>query len=277
MKFRRFLLVFLLLPFSLVAQSFSLLTWNIQDLGRTKDAAEIEAMVEVMLDYDLVLIQEVVARDPAGAQAVARIADELDRTGANWDYRVSNPTQSPTVHHSERYAILWKSSKVQLLGRPYLVSELAEICFREPYLAQFRHKKSGDLFAVLNYHSRKHDDAPEDEIEDLIGFMRSYEGMPLILGGDFNLTEDHEVWNPLYQSGYVTVLRDVPTTLKRACKRGNYFNYAIDNLFIPSEQVYVGEASRVDFVGSCEKLEKARGISDHLPVGARLRFRVLED
>ncbi|MBE5322017.1 hypothetical protein IM793_22875 [Pedobacter sp. MR2016-19] len=41
-------------------------------------------MAETVRPYDLIAIQEVVAG--YGGQAVARLADELNRTGQKWDY-----------------------------------------------------------------------------------------------------------------------------------------------------------------------------------------------
>ena len=104
MNGKRLLVIFsfILLGSILSAQTFSLLTWNIKDLGGSKDTEEKEVMVDLMRQYDLVLIQEVVAKDPAGARAVAWLADALNRTGSRWDYRVSDPTESPSAYVSER-------------------------------------------------------------------------------------------------------------------------------------------------------------------------------
>ena len=39
----------------------------------------ISDIFKIINDYDIVAIQEVVAKDPAGAQAVARIVDNLNK------------------------------------------------------------------------------------------------------------------------------------------------------------------------------------------------------
>jgi hypothetical protein len=44
-------------------------------------------------DYDIIAVQEVVA-GYGGVQAVARLSDELNRTGTKWDYIISDPTSS---------------------------------------------------------------------------------------------------------------------------------------------------------------------------------------
>jgi hypothetical protein len=91
-----------------------LLSWNIANLGKSKDDGEIEAMVRVIKDFEVVAIQEVVA-GPGGPQAVARLVDALNRRGSKWDYVVSNPTSGGKG--VERYAFLWKPSRVKLDSR----------------------------------------------------------------------------------------------------------------------------------------------------------------
>ena len=88
----------------------------------------------------------------------------------------------------------------------------------------------------------------------------------IIILGDFNLTEKHNVWNPLYKKGYKPAIKNTATTLKRKCKNGVYTNHAIDNIYYNSRIVQVENSGIVDFVSTCSNLVKARMISDHLPV-----------
>ncbi len=69
----------------------TVVSWNIANLGKSKDDDEIAFMADMVDEGDIVVIQEVVAGN-GGAQAVARLADALNRRGAKWDYVVSNPT-----------------------------------------------------------------------------------------------------------------------------------------------------------------------------------------
>ena len=268
MRFLRifFLLVITGLITGLQAQNFTLLTWNIQDLGQSKDDVEIRSIAEIINEFDIIAVQEVVAKDPRGAQAVAQIADELNRMGDRWDYRVSDPTRSPSVHHSERYAFFWRASKIQLLGRPYLDRELADECYREPYLGQFRLKAGGTPFYVVNFHSRTHDEQPEKEIVHFISYQNRLASELVFMAGDFNLSEDHPVWSSFYALGYQPSISATPTTLKRKCTRGDYLNHSIDNIYYDEDVVELHLSGRVDFVEDCELLEMRRGLSDHLPV-----------
>src|SRR5690606_31627175 len=139
-----------------------------------------------------VALQEVVAKDPAGAQAVAKIADELNRMGAKWDYRISDPTKSPSSNISERYAFLWKTSKVSLIHRAYLDRELEDIINREPYIAAFKIKGQPEPFYVINFHSRKYDERPEEEIIHFLDYPTRLKSNRIIIAGDFNLDRSEE-------------------------------------------------------------------------------------
>lgn len=244
----------------------SIVSWNIQDMGRTKSDTEIAIMAQVLKDYDVVAIQEVVAGDPAGAQAVGRLGEALKRTGGPWEYRISDPTDSPSSYIRERYAFLWRGDKVQNVGRPFLDRELAPVIYREPFLIRLKVMADGTEFLLVNYHSRRFDEGPEEEIIYLTQYPRRSEGMPVVIAGDFNLGQDHPVFEPLYDTGYRPALNGVATTLKRSCDEyGAYLNHAIDNIFVPPG-MEVMKAYAIDLVGSCDLLELARKLSDHLPV-----------
>ncbi|WP_318501931.1 endonuclease/exonuclease/phosphatase family protein [Formosa sp. PL04] len=247
------------------SKNIKIASWNIRDLGRTKDDQEIHQIASILRDFDLVAIQEVVGKDPAGAQAVAKIADELNRMGSKWDYRISDPTKSPSAFISERYAFLWKTSKVQLKGRSYLDAELEDKCFREPYIGKFQLKKGTAPFYVINFHSRKFDDHPEQEIIFLKDYEQRLQSENILILGDFNLNEKHAVWDNLYNIGFQSALNDTKTTLKTTCKNGDYLNYPIDNIYY-SKGITAIESDAVDFVGDCDNLEASRYLSDHLPI-----------
>jgi deoxyribonuclease-1-like protein len=249
--------------------SFTLVSWNIQDFGKTKDHEEIKFIAKAVKDFDIVAIQEVVAGD-GGAQAVARLADQLNRMGSKWDYRVSDPTKSPP-YKTERYAFLWKTSKVKLVGRPWLENSLVGKVNRPPYLARFN--INGKEVIILNFHSRRYDEKPEEEVVHFSGLVTSYLPTPLIIAGDFNMPESNAAFDALKKQGYAPVLKNQPTTLKKNCatSNGSYLSHAIDNIFYPKEKVRFLEGGVVDFVGDCEWLEERRGVSDHLGVWGRVK------
>lgn len=254
------LLTITLLQTSGLAQT-SLISWNIRDFGQTKSDAEIRQIAQILRDADLAALQEVVA-GPGGAQAVARLADELNRTGAKWDYRISDPTSSPP-YKTERYAFLWKTSRVQLIGRPWLEQNLPETVFREPFMGRFR--INGQTILLANFHARRYDENPEEEILLLARLPGLYPSDIVVIAGDFNASETADAFQELYKLGYRAALRGQKTTLKRSCDEG-YLNHAIDNIYFPEKKITLLKAEAIDFVGNCQNLEVARGISDHLPV-----------
>lgn len=246
-------------------ENLTLASWNIQHLGRSKTDEEIWEMAEILRNFDIIAIQEVVAKDPAGAQAVARLVDALNRMGFQWDYRISDPTRSPSVYISERYAFIWKPSRVTIQHRAFLDSEREDLFYREPYIAAFKSRKQNKIFYVANYHSRKYTDKPQEEIIHLLDYPERWNTSYILIAGDFNTTEKDEVWKPFYRKGFKSALQNMQTTLKMKCSDGVYLNHPIDNIYYTPE-IKLHQASSIDFVGSCENLEHARGISDHLPV-----------
>lgn len=250
--------------------NFSILTWNIQDLGGTKNDEEILFIAKILKDYDLIALQEIVAKDPAGAKAVAKIADALNRLGSKWDYSISNPTKSSSSYYSERYAFLWKTSKLRLKKRAALDSELRHKIEREPYVGLFELMKNNSSFYVLNMHARTYNKHPEMEISNFKFYPKRFGTDCFIFLGDFNLNEKHTVWNTLYKRGFTSALKNTPTTLKRKCKNGSYLNYPIDNIYYNTNYFNQINSFAIDFVKGCKKLSNARKISDHLPVVSEL-------
>lgn len=246
--------------------ALKILTWNIQDLGRSKNVNEITAIAKIIKEHDIIAIQEVVAKDPAEAQAVAKIVDELNRLGSKWDYSISNPTKSPSSYISERYAYIWKTSKLKLVSKAILDESLENSIEREPYLAKFEIKKTKTAFYFINIHARVHGRNPEMEIANFKEYPQRLKTDNIIILGDFNLNEKHNVWNPLYKMGFKSAIKNTATTLKQKCKNGNYMNHAIDNIYYNTHKMNAVNWGVIDFVSDCNNLLKARMISDHLPL-----------
>jgi len=56
----------------LSAKEFNIVSWNAKDFGKSRDANEMEAIANLLKGYDLIAIQEVVAKDPGGVSLVVR-------------------------------------------------------------------------------------------------------------------------------------------------------------------------------------------------------------
>jgi len=262
--FKKLLFVFLLsLSFNVQSQKteISLVSWNIRDFGKTKNSDELEKISEIVKDADILAIQEVVA-GYGGAQAVAKLSDILNRKGSKWDYAISNPTSS-SKYVTERYAFIWKTKHIKIKNRGWLLDELNAQIDREPFLLNFYLNKQ--KFTVVNFHSRPHDKNPESEIDALSNFAADSLVTPVIIAGDFNVDEKKPVFDLLKSKGYNSTVSNQKTTLKQTCKRGNYLNYPIDNIFYSSDVKKI-DGGVIDFVRFCDRLEQARKLSDHLPV-----------
>ncbi|WP_042278493.1 endonuclease/exonuclease/phosphatase family protein [Nonlabens tegetincola] len=265
MSIKQFLLILLLslsIPLSIHAQETSLISWNIRDFGKTKSAEEIESIAKILRDHDIIAIQEVVA-GYGGSQAVARLADELNRKGSKWDYSISYATKSPK-YKTEKYAFLWKTSKIKVIEKGALVAELDSCVYREPYRMRF--EANGNRFTILNYHSRKYSEQPEVEMSCLSDYMLNHQDENLILAGDYNLPISHQAFNILEENKFKACLNGDKTTLKRTCENNNYLNHAIDNMIYDSIKINVTDCGSIDIVQSCDRLHDIRMLSDHLPV-----------
>ena len=242
-------------------------SWNIANLGRSKNEEEIGVMADLLRDFDLVAIQEVVQSE-AGPQAVARLVDALERRGFDWDYRISDPT---TGRGPERYAFLWKPSRVRLVGQPWLEASLADVLDREPYMARFA---SGDrTMLVANFHAVPTSKDPEEEIVRLQILPERYPDDALLIAGDFNLHEDHEAFLPLYELGLAAALDDQRTTYKQIrSAEGEHLASEYDNLFFEPLELDLAAPGVLDFADRFPTLKAARYVSDHLPVYATVRW-----
>lgn len=251
--------------------NLKILTWNIQDLGRTKNENEIEFIANILKDYDFIAIQEIVAKDPAGAKAVTRIADKLNRLGSKWDYSISNPTKSSSSNIKERYAYLWKTAKIRLKKEATLDIALASLIEREPYVGMFE-LKNGTMFYAVNMHARTYNKHPEMEISKFKNYPKRLKSNNIIILGDFNLNEKHNVWNPLYKMGFKSAITGIKTSMKRKCNKGKYMHKTVDNIFYNTKEVEKINSGIIDFIKNCGNLLNARLISDHVPVYLEIKF-----
>lgn len=249
-------------------EPISLISWNIRDFGKTKSSAELDEIAELVRDADILAIQEVVAGN-GGAQAVAKLADILNRKGSKWDYEISDPTNS-SKYVTERYAFLWKTKNIKIKNRGRFIADLDSIVDREPFYLDFYIKEQ--KLTVVNFHSRPHDKNPEKEILSITYFLKTNSSKhPIILVGDFNVDEKEVVFDGLKALGYCAAITNLRTTLKLNCDGSNYLNYAIDNIFY-SKNISRVKGATIDFVRVCDNLESARALSDHLPVFMKFTF-----
>ncbi len=266
MRIRLFILVFLLSSWA--NAQLSVVTWNIQNLGKSKSTEEIEFIAQTLKSYDVLAIQEVVAGN-GGAQAVARLADALNRKGSKWDYCISDPTQT-TGGTTERYAFLWKPSRVKLKGKAWLEKQYALQIEREPYMATF--EQQGKQFTLVSFHAVPKSKQPEREIKLLAKVTQEYPGLNLIFLGDFNCPQSNSVFNNFRKLNYRSALVNQKTSLKRSCKNGNCLASEYDNVFYLPKKNKLIYAGVISFYQRFASLKDAKTISDHIPVVVQFTF-----
>jgi deoxyribonuclease-1-like protein len=245
-----------------IAQPITICSWNLKDFGKSKDEKEIEFIASTVRSFDLVAVQEVVAGD-GGGQAVARLADELNRKGSKWDYVVSDPTFS-SAYKTERYAFLWKTTKLKKLGEAWLEKTYAQQIDREPFMGTFI--AAGKQFTVVNFHAITKSKQPETEVKYFKFYPSLYPQLNLIFCGDFNLPQSHSVFNPLRSLKYQSALIGQKTSLKKSVQSGEYLASEFDNFFYASEKIAKVNSGIVAFYIAFKSLTEASYISDHVPI-----------
>lgn len=257
---KKLLLLFFIVCSASAQTSF--VSWNIQNFGDSKIGAEINFIAETIKQYDVVALQEIVA-GPGGSKAVARLHEVLNRSGAKWEYTISDPTTS-VGHGSERYAFLWKTSKVKKIGSAWLDTNYADLIDREPYLCTFEYREK--RFTVVNFHAIPKAKQPETEIKYLQHLPGLYPKLNLVFAGDFNCPQSHSVFIPLQKLGYKSAFTKQKTTLKKACKTNDCLASEYDNIWYSIKKTKLIKAEAIHFYKYFKSLKSAKRVSDHIPV-----------
>jgi len=259
---------FFFLSFLVFSQT-RILSWNLENFGKSKSEAAISLIANTVRDYDVIAIQEVVA-SYKGAQAVDKLADELNRKGAQWDYVISDKTSS-SAYKTERYAFIWKKSKLKKVGEAWLEKKYHLEIDREPFFCTFQNGET--IFTLATYHAITKSKQPETEIKYFKFLPEEYPTLNLIFLGDFNCPQSHSVFNPLKKMGYLPILTSQKTSLKKKCTNGMCLASEFDNMFYKVSKIKLNKAGITSFYKNYESLEAARTVSDHIPIWAEFDFR----
>ena len=247
---------------NVLSAQVKLLSWNIENLGKSKSDSTIIYIANTIKNYDIIAIQEIVA-GYGGAQSVAKLADELNRKGAKWDYTISDPTSS-SAYKTERYAFIWRTSKVKKIGKAWLEKKYHLEIDREPYYCTF--EAEGKQFTVVNFHAITKNRQPETEIKYFKFLPDEYPDLNLLFVGDFNCPQSHTVFNPLKKMGYQSILVGQKTSLKKECKQDICLASEFDNMYYNSSKIMALKSGVVHFYKSFNSLQEAKKISDHIPI-----------
>lgn len=257
-------ILFLLLISSTAFSQVKLLSWNLENFGKSKSDNTISSIATIVKEYDIIALQEVVA-GYGGAQAVAKLADELNRKGSKWEYAISDPTSS-SAHKTERYAFLWKTHKIKKIGQSWLEKKYHLEIEREPFFSTFEYEQK--QFTVVNFHAITKSKQPETEIKYFRFFLQEYPTLNLIFVGDFNCPQSHTVFNPLRKMNYTSTLINQKTSLKRECIQDKCLASEFDNIYYNRSKIKAIRTGVIPFYQNYNSLKEAREISDHIPIWA---------
>ncbi|WP_291726902.1 endonuclease/exonuclease/phosphatase family protein [Bernardetia sp.] len=257
-------------------ETVRVLSWNLYNFGKSKDANEIAYIAKLLKDYDIVAIQEV-STSLYGIRAVGKLADELNRTGSKWEYKISDPTSGDG---KERYAYLWKTTTKNAkisLKKDWLEESIAKKVDREPYMARFevasKQSKSKNTLLIGSFHAVPTSKDPEKEIVFLKEIPNSYRTDNILILGDFNLDGEHEAFNGLRERSFVAAFNDQKTSLRMKPKDGSPLNKEYDNIFVEKRAFSIKDAQVIHFYKDYKSLKEARYISDHIPLWVELGFK----
>ena len=239
----------------------NIVSWNIQNFGRSKSASDtvMKYICDKVKGYDIVAIQEV-STSEFGAQAVAKLDELLDRTGTSWDYVVSDPT---TGAGSERYAYLYKKSRVKLKEKPCLEKTLEDKLNREPFKAIFVFK--GSDYYLFNLHLVPTDKNPALEAAHLASLGETYKGKKIIFMGDLNLSQSDPGFDGVKKWAKPTLIGKKTSLKMKEGEAGERLNMEYDNFFI-SSNIILKSSDVINFFSEFKELKTARKVSDHCPI-----------
>ena len=263
------LILFLLLFSTSLFSQVKLLSWNLENFGSSKSEESISFIANTIKNYDIITIQEVVAGF-GGVQTVSKLADELNRKGTKWEYTISEPTTS-SAYKTERYAFLWKTTKVIKIGKAWLEQTYNLEIDREPYYCTFEYNKK--QFTLVNFHAITKKMQPETEIKYFKFLPSEYPKLNLIFLGDFNCPQSHTVFNPLRKLGYKCVFVNQKTSLKKECVNGICLASEFDNIWYNMNKIIVLNAKALLFYEQFKTLKEAKKISDHIPISVEIDMK----
>lgn len=258
-----FFLILLALNCSLVFSQVAICSWNLMNFGKSKSDTELNFIATTLNNYDVIAIQEVVAGN-GGVQAVARLVAILQNKGFNWEYTISDPTTSDNPSSIERYAFVWKTSKLKKIGASWLDSNYAVEIDREPYMSTFEYNEK--QFTIATFHAVPTKKKPEEEIKYFKSYPALYPKLNLIFMGDFNCPQSNEVFNSLKKIGYKNSLENQKTSLHMKCKNDDCLASEYDNMFFNPIKMNKTKSGIIPFYQSFTSLKEARNISDHVPI-----------
>ncbi|MGM8931369.1 helix-hairpin-helix domain-containing protein [Salinicola halophyticus] len=239
-------------------------SWNLKHLG-WNNGKRLDAVADVAKGADLWALEEVM-----DDSAVTQLKRELERqTGEAWSSMTSHTVGRSS--YRESYAYLWRDSAVEYTKGAVLYLDPGDLFAREPYLAEFRDKDTGDKIAMAAVHivygDNRADRTPEiREMASIWEWMREvYPDSARILAGDFNLPPSDSAWQSLRDTGAQPAITHGATTLSET--NGQYASL-YDNFWYDPVELDATGAGIVRFpeMLGIDHATARDIVSDHAPI-----------
>ncbi|WP_188113670.1 helix-hairpin-helix domain-containing protein [Salinicola halimionae] len=187
-------------------------SWNLKHLG-WNNGKRLDGVAEIAKGGDLWALEEVM-----GEEAVTQLEHELEKqTGEKWSSMASHEVGRSS--YRESYAFMWRDSAVEYTKGAVVYLDPGDLFAREPYLAEFRDRESGDTVAMAAVHivygDGRSDRTPEiRELVSIWDWMREvYPGSARLIAGDFNMPPIDNAWQSLREAGASPAITRGATTL----------------------------------------------------------------
>lgn len=166
-------------------------TFNIQNFGKSKLAKPLimDTLVSVIRNFDIVAVQEIT---DVSNQTAGKFLEMInDNYPAKYKMACSNRSgrEFNDKRSAEQYAFYYNSSTIDLIDTTLYDDKKNDYFQREPYIAQFKDKRTGQQIVMVTIHT-----APEFAVQEIDALVHVAEWIPtrfkntenLIFCGDFN-------------------------------------------------------------------------------------------
>ena len=200
------------IPEKKATQTLLLATWNIREFGENRLAESSYYIAEIIDHFDIVVIQEVNAKELGGLENVLAIL------GDNWSYVMSDGVEGP-AGGSEAMAFVFNTNKVKFTGLAGEIvlpeSKLIDgVQFaRTPFMVSFRAGWFDFKLCTVHiyYGSETVDGIVQRRLKEIQGISdfllkrQETDDVSYILLGDFNIPDvDGAYFNALVENKYIT-------------------------------------------------------------------------
>ena len=239
--------------------------------AKMKDERVAAVMANIISQFDVLAIQEI---DNSSPFAMKRFLRRLNSTGRQ--FQIVTGSNQPGIGPDQQSAILYDASTIELEDQQfYHVNDPDEVMVRDPLVAWFRTRNSGDqafTFTLVNVHLEPQ--SPANEVLRISEIFRAVRNDgrnedDVILAGDFGVSA-MQLNQMAIAQGLQAVNVDLPTNTNGS---EQFDNFMLDPL---ATSEFTGETGIYDFLKIYNlTLQQALTISDHVPVWAE--FEVTEN